>query len=306
MVEPVDLRRLQVLRAVHECGTVTAAAALLHLTPSAVSHQLRQLSREVGVPLLERTGRRVRLTPAGLRLVGHADALHARWEQARADVSGYAEVETGPLRMCAFPTALAALLAPAAAMLREEHPHLEVHVSEAETLDGFGMLLSGEVDLAVVVPTLGSPPLGSPKFHQEPLLEEPLDLLVPAGHRLAGRETATLEEVAHEPWVLAAQGTCDFYELAQAACTAAGFNPEVVHHAKDVIAVLALVGHGLGVALTPRLTVVQPHPGVRRLTLRGSPRPSRRLLACVRRGSEDQPVIKRGLDAVRVAASRCV
>jgi DNA-binding transcriptional LysR family regulator len=305
MVESVDLRRLQVLRVVHECGTVTAAAGLLHLTPSAVSHQLRQLSREVGVPLLERTGRLVRLTPAGLRLVGHADELHARWEQARADVGGAVEEECGALRMAGFPTAVAALLAPAAAQLREEHPRLEVHVSEVETVDGFGRLLAGEVDLAVVVPTFGTPPLNSRKFHQELLLEEPLDLLVPAGHRLAGAETVFLTEVARDPWVLAARGSCDFYELVQAACTAAGFNPEVVHHAKDVVAIFALVAHGLGVALTPRLTAVHPHPGVHRVSLGGTPQPSRRLTACVRRGSEDQPVIKRGLDALRVAASRC-
>ncbi|MFB9837268.1 LysR family transcriptional regulator, partial [Actinoallomurus acaciae] len=83
MIESVDLRRLQVLRLVHRHGTVTAAADVLHLTPSAVSHQLRQLARETGVALLEPDGRRVRLTPAGRALVAHADALHAGWERAR-------------------------------------------------------------------------------------------------------------------------------------------------------------------------------------------------------------------------------
>ena len=87
MVEPIDLRRLQLLRLVHEHGTVTAAAGRVHLTPSAASHQLRQLSRDLGVPLLEPTGRNVRLTQADEKLVAHADALHARWEQARADLS---------------------------------------------------------------------------------------------------------------------------------------------------------------------------------------------------------------------------
>jgi DNA-binding transcriptional LysR family regulator len=304
MVDPIDLRRLQMLRLVHEHGTVTAAAALVHLTPSAVSHQLRQLSRELGVPLLEQAGRRVRLTPAGEKLVGHADAMQARWEQARADLDDDA---SGTLRLCGFPTAVAGLLAPAAARLAAEFPQLGVRVSETESEEGFGLLLAGEVDIAVVVPSMETPPLSSAKFHQEPLLEEPLDLLVPKGHRLAGRAGVALTDTARERWILAAQGSCDFYELVQAACTSAGFAPEVVHRAKDAVAVSALVAGGLGVALAPRLAALQsPDGGAVRVAVRGHPRPSRRVMACLRRGSEDQPVVKRGLDALRAVAADAV
>ncbi|MGH3366328.1 MAG: LysR family transcriptional regulator [Nocardioidaceae bacterium] len=306
MVEPVDLRRLQVLRLVHERGTVTSAAELLHLTPSAVSHQIRQLSRELGVPLLERTGRRVRLTPAAQRLIGHADALHARWEQAHAELADPLDARGGLLRMCGFPTAVAGLLAPAADYLRTECPRLSVHVSEAETEQGFGLLLAGDVDIAVVLPTMAAPPLTNTKFSQQPLMEEPLDLLVPEDHPLATRAEVQLIDVARDPWVLAAAGSCDFYELVQAACATAGFTPEVAHHAKDAVAVSALVASGLGVALAPRLAAVHLQKGAVRIPLRGHPRPTRRLLACVRPGSEDHPSIERGLDALRTVATTAV
>jgi molybdate transport repressor ModE-like protein len=304
MVEPIDLRRLQMLRLVHQHGTVTAAAALAHLTPSAVSHQLRQLSREVGVPLLEQSGRRVRLTPAGQKLVAHADALQARWEQARADLD---DDESGLLRLCGFPTAVAGLLGPAAEHLAAECPQLSVRITEIETDEAFGLLLAGEVDVAVVVPSMETPPPSSAKFHLETLLEEPLDLLVPKGHRLSGSASAALVDTVHDPWILAARGTCDFYELVQAAWTTVGFAPEVAHQAKDAIAVSALVASGLGVALAPRLAALRSYDGgAVRVPLRGEPRPSRRIVACVRRGSEDQPAVKRGLDALRAVAVHAV
>lgn len=302
MVEPIDLRRLQVLRLVHEHGTVTAAAAWLHLTPSAVSHQIRQLSAELGVALLERTGRRVRLTPAGHRLVAHADELHARWEQARADLTDPLDAQSGLLRLCGFPTAVAGLLAPAAAQLRTECPRLTVRIREVETDQGFGLLLAGDVDIAVVVPTLTTPPLTNTKFCQQPLLEEPLDLLVPDGHPMATQPDAALIDTARDPWILAEPGSCDFYELVQAACATAGFTPEVAHHAKDAVAVSALVARGLGVALAPRLAAVRPQHGAVRIPLRGEPRPNRRIMACIRPGSHDHPTIKRGLDALRTVA----
>src|SRR4051812_42787370 len=83
----IDLRRLRVLRVLAEHGTVTAAAAALHLTPSAVSHQLRQLGRDLDVDLLSHEGRNVRLTPAARVLLEHADVLNAQWERAKADLA---------------------------------------------------------------------------------------------------------------------------------------------------------------------------------------------------------------------------
>lgn len=298
MIDSVDLRRLHVLRLVHQYGTVTAAADVLRLTPSAVSHQVRQLSRETGVRLLEPHGRGVRLTPAGHTLVQHADTLQAGWERARADLAAHADGSAGLLRLCGFPTVVAGLLGPAAQRLNATHPRLIVHIAEVEATEGFDLVLSGEADIAVVVPTGQTPPLDDAKFDQQPLLEEPLDLLVPADHRLAGRETVALTEVAHDPWILAAPSSGEFNQVVLVACATAGFTPKIAHHVQDCVSVTALVACGLGVALVPRLAPLPAHHDVVRFPLSGEPAPMRRILTCVRRGSDGQPAVARGLETL--------
>lgn len=294
----IDLRRLQVLRAVQHHGMVTSAAEALHLTPSAVSQQIRQLSRDVGVRLLEPHGRRVRLTAAAHVLLDHADALYVRWEEAKADLAAHAEGSPGPLRMCGFPSALAALLAPAAAHLAKTSPERTVSVAEAEAGDCFDRLLTGEADLAVVIPTPAGPAPGDPRFDQAPLLDEAQDLLVPTGHPLATRDAVRLAEAADDPWVTPAPGSCDQHHVVVSACIAAGFTPHVAHHATEWPAVTALVAHGLGVALIPRLATLPAEHNVVRVPLRGDPIPTRRVLTCTRRGARRHPAVAAGLDAL--------
>src|SRR3954451_18855504 len=129
----VDLRRLRALRAVADHGTLAAAADALHLTPSAVSQQLSGLERDVGHPLLEPSGRSVRLTPAAHVLLGHADALFAQLERMEGDLAAQGRTARGELRLGGFPTALAGLLAPAAQALRKTAPQVNIRVHEAET-----------------------------------------------------------------------------------------------------------------------------------------------------------------------------
>jgi DNA-binding transcriptional LysR family regulator len=299
----IDLRRLQVLRAVHHHGMVTSAAAALHLTPSAVSQQIRQLSRDVGVPLLEPHGRRVRLTAAAHVLLDHADALYVRWEAAEAELAAHVEGAAGPLRLCGFPSGLTGLLAPVAARLAKTHPDLAVSVAEAEAADCFDRLLTDQADLAVVIPTPAGPAPNDPRFDQAPLLDEAEDLLVPAGHRLATREAVRLVEAAGDPWITPEPGSCDQHHVVVSACIAAGFTPHVAHYATEWPAVSALVAHGLGVALIPRLAALPAEHTVVRVPLRGNPTPTRRILTCTRRGARRHPVIAAGLDALGEVAA---
>jgi DNA-binding transcriptional LysR family regulator len=298
----MDLRRLHVLRVVDQLGTITAAAGSLHLTPSAVSQQLRQLSHELRLPLLEPDGRRVRLTPAAHAVLEHADELAARWERARGELDAYADAAgRGSLRMCAFASVFGSLLIPAVRALRATDPVLEVRVFEVETADSFRRLLAGEVDIAITLPGLGAPTADDPRFEQRPLLDEPQDLLVPAGHPLAGRVDAALEETAHDDWVLPEPHSCDQYELASVACATAGFTPRVAHHAKDWGATFALVSAGFGVCMKPRPIPVSHELAVVRVPLR-EPTPRRRLLTATRRGSRGQRAITSGLTALAEAA----
>jgi DNA-binding transcriptional LysR family regulator len=293
----IDLRRLHVLRMLDEHGTVTAAAAALYLTPSAVSQQIRLLGRDLGVELLERVGRGVRLTPPARVLLGHADRLYADWERVLAEVT--ASPGGGALRICAFPTALAAVVAPAAADLRGT---TEVEIREAGSAESFALLLAGAADVAVVLPAPDVPPRDDPRFDQQPLLDDPFDLVVPADHRLAAADAVELADAADEAWIGADR--CDDSAIVMAACSAAGFTPRIAHGAENWNSVIALVSHGFGVCLMPRLAPIPAHHRVVRIPLRGALAPSRTVLTCVRRGSREQPAIARGLAALAAAGER--
>ncbi|KAK1185004.1 LysR family transcriptional regulator [Streptomyces sp. NBS 14/10] len=294
----IDLRRLHMLRVVHQQGTVTAAAEALHLTPSAVSHHMRELARQLKVPLLEPQGRRVRLTPAGHLLIDHADALLARWEAAQAELESYRVGMAGPLRMAGFPTAISGLIAPAAGRLRHSHPDLLVQVRECDTVESMDLLVAGKVDLAVVEPTEGGPPLDDPRFEQSPLLEEPHIMLVPADHPLARAKSVRLEDAAAEDWVVADPDSCDHAQRVRMLCAAAGFSPRIVHAAIQWAAIWPLVGNGLGVSLVPRLAEGAAGQAVVRVPVSNENMPTRRLLTCVRRGSRRHPLVDLGIRAL--------
>ncbi|WP_344012101.1 LysR family transcriptional regulator [Streptomyces thermospinosisporus] len=299
----IDLRRLHVLRAVAHYGTVTAAAQALHFTPSAASQQIRQLSRDLGVDLLEPQGRGVRLTPAAQSLLAHADAIQARWEQAELDLRADHGAPAGPLRAAGFAVAVSVLLAPMAARLGERHPRLSVRITETGVPQSFDLLFEGAVDLAVVEATPHNPPLSDTRFDQQPLLDDPFDLVVPEGHVLAGRERIDLADAAHEPWIAPVpESPCRTHVMS--ACGAAGFTPDVVHHALDWNVTAHLVANGLGVALIPRLAHLTPHLPITRVRCSGHPR--RKLLTATRGGGHARPAVRAALKELRELAPTAV
>lgn len=298
MIDP----RLHVLRMLAAHGTVTAVAHALNYTPSAVSHQLRTLARDLQVTLLVHEGRRVRLTPAARTLLAHADDLYARWETIRGEVSRSAGEEAGSLRMCGFSTAAAALLPFVASRVVEAHPRVTVRIIEADPEDCFDLLLADKADLAVVVATASLPPSTDPRFDQQPLLDDPLDLLVPTTHRLAGNASVLLSQTADEAWLMDRPGR-PHHELVRTACAAAGFAPAVAHEAAEWDTGAALVAAGFGIALVPRLARLPAGYPIVRVPLRGDPLPTRHIVTGVRRGSRTQPVLSDALAALETVAA---
>lgn len=289
--------RVHVLRMVASHGTVTAAAHALGYTPSAVSHQLRTLSRELGVPLLARAGRGVQLTPAARLLLDRSSELYTRWEQIRAELDAAGDQPVRSLRLCGFSTAAAALLPRVAARVRVEHPGAEVRIIEADPGECYDLLLADRADVAVVVATGSLPPSTDPRFDQEPLLDDPLDLLLPSDHPLATRDSARLGQTAADAWILDRPGR-PYHQLVLTACAEAGFTPTVAHEASEWETGAALVAAGLGIALIPRLARIPAGYDVARVPLRGDPTPARHILTSVRRGSRDQPPIAAALQAL--------
>ncbi|MGW4645595.1 LysR family transcriptional regulator [Kitasatospora sp. NPDC004289] len=285
-----DLRRLRVLRAVDECGTVTAAAERLHLSVSAVSQQVSALARQVGAPMLEPYGRRVRLTPAARLVLRHAAVVFGQLERAEAELAGYLHGEAGEVRVGAFATAITGLVVPAVAGLRTSVPGLTVRVEEAEAEEALRLLTTGEVDLAL---SLAVGPVGrGPGLVETALLTDPMDVALPPGHPLAAAPGLRLADLAEEGWIYGADGP--WREITLEACARAGFVPGRAHTAVDWAAILALVTAGLGVALVPRLAsagrvgaaVIRPLP---------EDLPVRRVVAAVRAGTEATPPLRRVL-----------
>src|SRR5262245_17547099 len=145
----LDLRRLRLLRELHERGTIAAVAEALHFTPSAVSQQLATLEREAGVRLLERAGRSVRLTDAALVLVEHADALLARAALAEADLAAASGEVTGRASIAGFQSVLLRLALPAVQELAREAPRLRCEIVEDEPEQALPALELGDVDLVL-------------------------------------------------------------------------------------------------------------------------------------------------------------
>lgn len=292
-------RRLRVLAAVARHGTVTVAAEVCRMTPSAASHQIQALARELEVALLEQVGRGVRLTPAARTLLAHGEILTAQWEQARADLAALRAGDVGgTLRFCAFSTAAAAVVPEALAHLRRAHPSLRVHLRETEPARSFDMLAADDTDIAVVVATPGIPPGTDVAFEQHALYDEPLDMLVGPEHPLAGRDGVGLAEFATDPWIGSNPGRA-YFQLVVLACASAGFAPEVAHYADEWDTGAALVARGFGVALVPRLAELPDRHDTRRIPITTAPVPIRRVISAVRAGSSTGPTVAAGLDALR-------
>ncbi|MGW5862706.1 LysR family transcriptional regulator [Streptomyces sp. NPDC055239] len=297
----IEARRLHILRAVADHRTVTAAAAALYLTPSAVSQQLTALEQETGHRLVERGARGVRLTPAGEILLSHTNAVLAQLERAEAELAAYDSGEAGTVTVASFATGIALVVGPALARLSSGAPGIRVRVQDAEGDASLPMVLDRQVDVAVAVEYRGAPGADDPRLTRVPLYVEPFDAVLPETHRLAGSERVPLAELAKDAWIGPFAGN-PCHDVVILACEAAGFQPLLEHWSDDFRAVVALASAGMGVALVPRSAlrgmdvsgvVIRPVEGVA---------PTRRVFAAVRCGAEEHPLIRPVLDALGEAA----
>lgn len=290
--------RLNLLIAVCEYGTVTAAAEALYRSPSGVSKQLKELAAELDVDLLERHGRRVRLTPAGQRLVTHARALNAQWETALSDTTAAARQLCGPVTLGGFPTAIPSLLTPAVVRMKEDHQLLQPVIKEIFSSETLTALESGTIDLGLFVANESTSHVGDSHVEVISLLDDPIDLLVPEDHRFATRDQITLEDAADEEWI-SGHAHQDAYIELLAATRAAGYAPRVAHFAQELTATTAMVAACLGISAVPRIAMTVSHSRVVQVPLTGDHVPRRRILLALRRGSHHNPRVAAAITALR-------
>ena len=294
-----DLRKLRVLRALEEFGTVRATAEALSMTPSAVSQQLSSLSHQVGVALLEAHGRRVRLTDAAHVLLRHTDIVLAQLERAEAELDGFVRGEIGHVRVGAFATAIPRLVVPALNALRREYPGLTTKVHQADAAEVYDLLSAGEIDVGLSL-AAQAPSAHDGRHDRRELLTDPLDVALPAHHRLASARALRLRDLSDEPWIYGASGP--WRDITLSACAQAGFVPEQAHVASDWRAILDMVAAGMGVALVPRLADASGSPGVG-LRVTHPDQPRRHVVTAVRSGAGEHPRIAAVLRALAQTAA---
>ncbi|PPK69631.1 LysR substrate-binding domain-containing protein [Actinokineospora auranticolor] len=294
----LDVRRLQVLRAVVTSGSITAAATNLGYTPSAISQQIAALEREAGTSLLERVGRGVQPTAAGLLLTEHAAIIGKHLAEAETALADLRAGRTGRIAIRCFATAGAALVPPALARLRAEHPGVQVDLKLFDPEDPLPEVVEGRADLAIVARSRDVIPDGIQMTH---LLDDPYRVVLPKGHRLAAKRVIDLADLAEEPWVNEwTSAPCR--QIVYDACASAGFTPNVVVESEDYTNSQGFVAAGLGISLIPMMGLGNRHPGVVVRKVR-RPEPARAIHAAVRVASLGQPALVFLLAALRDAAA---
>jgi DNA-binding transcriptional LysR family regulator len=299
----IDPRRLAVLGAVARAGGVLAAAAVLHITPSAVSQHIARLEAETGVALLDRSrlgGRRAAgLTPAGRLLAAHAAHLAETLATAERELAALTGQVTGPVSVGAFPTAIRHLVAPAAAAVAATNPNIQVRIRQVEREPGLAALQAGGLDLLIVEADSAEPSTNLPGLRAVRLLDDPYQIVFPE----QWAPVAGVEALLARPWIDGPAGSA----ARRALDRIAAHHDTVLnrtHECLEFPAALAIVAAGLAVAAVPALALPTHeqaavevlnanHAGARRIDMvhrrgRHEPSPAAELVARAISAQTDQ------------------
>lgn len=275
----LDVSRLQVLLHVIEEGSVTAAAARLQYSPSAVSQQLRRLEREVGQPLLTRHARGMVPTEAGQVLAGHARKVVRQLTAAEADLAEIAGLRRGQLSIGTFATVGSSFVPLAVQRFRQLYPSIRLHIHSDREQGLIDKLEEGEVGLSLLWDYEWRR-IDPSQVALTTLFEDPTVLVVAADHPLAGERSVHMRDLADEGWIIRSEQH-PVVEVLHRSAAAAGFEPRISFEANDYQEAQAMVSVGFGVALAPRTALTNKHPGVRIVSL-GDSAPPRRIVVAHR------------------------
>ena len=297
----LNVNRMRILREVASRGGIAAAANALYTSPSAISQQMAVLEREAGVKLLERSGRSVKLTDAGIQLVAHAEHILAILERAQTDLAIIAQgnLPAGPIRVCAFPTAARSILIPAVVSLAQTYPFLEPIVSDLEPEESIPMLKARGMDVVMIYEFDHLAPSIDPGIERHALMNEPMYIALPETDPKA-TGSLKMTDLADRRWIVGRDGS-SLLEIQIHVANQAGYNPLINFHSNDYQVILAAVQAGLGVALVPPLAMFASVPGVV-LRIPEDIRVTRSISALVRSGSSKHPSIAAALKALTYAS----
>lgn len=291
--------RLRLLDVFERVGTVRGVAAELLLSPSTVSQQFAVLETETGSRLFERVGRNLRLTPTGRMLVDRARDLREHMDSIEAELSDVTSGGTGHLRVGGFASSVEPLLIPAVRELQRTHGGLTVTTQEIEPRASTTALHQGLCDVVVTVDEHDGSLL-APGVVVLPLTSDPLQVVVPDGHRVASLDEVPLAELAGDRWALDLPGTY-LGELVPRRCRTEGFEPVVAGRFSSYSVLLAHVAAGLSVAVLPELAATARRGLVRRPAVGLA---DRRIVAAVRRANLGRAAVVAVVEALQQVAGR--
>jgi molybdate transport repressor ModE-like protein len=255
-VDAVDLQTLRIVRAIDELGTITRAAAHLGISQPAISQHLRKVEQQVGLPLLERAGRGVRLTEAGALLARRAASITTAVDSLSAELAELKELRAGRVRIAAFPSASATIVPELLTRLAASHPGISLSYVEAEPPEAVALLREGSVDLVLSFSYPGTVEdphrISTTGLAVANLFDDEVLIALPRAAWGEHDDDITLEDLADEQWVTGCE-RCQTYLLN--VCESAGFSATIGMRTENYSALLSLVGGGHGVGLVTRLAL---------------------------------------------------
>jgi DNA-binding transcriptional LysR family regulator len=285
----VTLVQLRVLDAVRRHGSVTAAARELHYTQPSLSHHLARLEAEVGAQLLQRVGRGIRLTAAGLLLADRGAEIIGRTESATAELSTLVGLRAGRVRLAGFGSVMSSLVPQAAAILDQDHPGLELGVTDTHPEEALQLLRVGHVEVAVIF-RYDDTAAEEDGVRLTRLLDDPLYLLTAGGGD-------TIAAHHDSRWIAGCE-RCRSHLVGM--CERAGFTPRLLSTTDDMVVMQALVAAGMGVTTIPGLALrAHRNPEIKATELPGQ---SRTVYAATYGDPPDPPATAALLDALTRAA----
>ncbi len=294
----MDVERLRMLRELAERGTVHGAAEALSLTSSAVSQQLKRLQREVGVELLEPSGRRLRLTEAGRVLVARADEVLAVLDRAHADMDAFRTTPRGTLHVAMVPSAAIMLLP--GLIIEAEAIGVRVVGRDVDQTPADAAGLLADYDVVVVDRDEQDVSDWSPRIDSTLLFRETLEIVLRPDHHLADSDRVTLRDLAHCPWIGVGVGHM-VDDVLRSLAVQSGIPPRIVQRVNDFRVVERLVSAGVGVALLPRYTPIDA--GLIRKPVDGVD-VARRMEAITRAGASTRPAVAAAVGILKGIAER--
>jgi DNA-binding transcriptional LysR family regulator len=296
----LDVRKLIMLEAVQAEGSIAAAARRLQYTRSAVSQQITALEAEAGTALVDRTGNRIALTPAGRALVEHAERILVELRSAEATLAGAGSPIGGMLRVGIPFREGPHIMSRALGEVRGRFPDMEIRLAATSDEEGPDAVRRDQLDLAIVSRYGNAREAARPGLREWVLGHDPLRLCVPPDHPLAGAADCAMSQLAGEPWVMCPDTSLG--RLVRSICVAAGFQPRVAATVQDVGTAISLVGIGWGVTIAPELTPSGTDGPVARLPIAGVDT-IRYTVLIARDGEHLSPRLAAAISAVRAVSA---